>query len=170
MRGLNTFPFFRSKVEILVKLIVHFRQYTIREIFCDKMATIEVPPFEELAKKESETCVETHLVNGMMLSKNVSSELREDVYGNSYKKEEIVRVVIGQKGHWHKVVELTINNQIYSHDESTSFNCDFQLLRFKNDWNKNFGQEFPLEAISLKILVFAFFNWFLTWLFPSQIL
>ena len=139
------------------------------------MATIvfEVPPFEEFAKKESETYVETHLADGVMFTKNVWSELREDVYGNAWKKEEIVRVVISEKGHWHKFVELTINNQIYSHDESSSADSDFQLFRFKNDWNKNFGQEFPLEAISalnfLRILLFAFFNWFLTWLFPSLI-
>ena len=135
------------------------------------MATIvfEVPPFEELAKKEAEKFVETKLFDGAMFSKHVRSELREDVYGNSWKKEEIVRILIGENGHWHKLIVLTINGQRFQHDESTSTESDFQLWRFKNLWNKNFGQEFPLEAISLRILVFAFFNWFLTWLFPSLI-
>ena len=134
------------------------------------MATIvfEVPPFEEFSKKESENFVETKLFNGSMYSKHVWTEVREDIYGNSWKKEEIVRVIIKENGHWHKVVELTINGQRYQYDESTSAESERDLWRFKNMWIKNFGQEFPSEAISVLDLVFAFFNWFLAWLFPSH--
>ena len=108
------------------------------------MSAIEViaeePPFEGLAKKQTEKYVETKkFVRGLTYKKQIWTDVREDINGKIWKREEIVRGLRPSSSLWHKVVDIFIDGQNAYHHESSSLE-DAELAQFKKLWVKNFDR------------------------------
>ena len=100
---------------------------------------VEEPPFEGLAKKQSEKYVETtKFVRGLTYKKQIWTDVREDIYGKVWKREEIVRG-LRDNSLWHKVVDIFIDGHNAYHHESSSLE-DAELAQFKKLWVKNFDR------------------------------
>ena len=100
----------------------------------------EEPPFEGLAIRQSEKYIETtKYVRGLTYKKQTWTDAREDIYGKTWKREEIVRG-LRDNSLWHKVVDIFIDGQNAYHHESSSLE-DTELVQFKKLWIKNFDHQ-----------------------------
>ena len=100
----------------------------------------EEPPFEGMAKKHTQKYVETcKVVRGLTYKKQIWTDVRENIYGKTWKREETVRS-LRDNSLWYKVVDIYIDGQnVYHHDSSTLESAEID--QFKKLWIKNFDRQ-----------------------------